>query len=334
MGMSLEELKRKNAEEELEDQDKPKPEVEDEIDAVDDKSEDDAEPEGSEEAPKTEEEATEAWMQSDDQTSQDSEVVPLNDLIKMRQKLKGKVSDRNEEIEKLKQEIESLKSSSSKPQAVATSTRPSRDDFLDAEDPDGSYIDALAEWKFSEQQKKIQSDSKQRQQDQFKQDLDKKVEDHYQRAAKLLDENKLNPEVYQAADSGFRRAFEDAFPRQGDAVADSVISQIGDGSEKLVMYVGNNGKRRETLKASLIADPSGMKAMRLIGKWESEMLEPTKRVSQAPSPAKQANGDTTGTPGADRLKKLYEKAHSGKDAQKAFNIKREARAQKIDVSNW
>ncbi|MAF43436.1 MAG: hypothetical protein CMI54_04605 [Parcubacteria group bacterium] len=330
--MSLEELKRKNAEEELESQEEPKLEQEDETEAVEEESEEAAESEGSDDGGEAEEESIEAWKQSDDQTSQDSEVVPLNDLIKMRQKLKGKVSDKNEEIEKLKQEVESLKAAPV--QSRPASNKPKREDFLDRDDPEEAYIDALSEWKFREQQEKSHAEQLKRQQDQAKADLDKKVEDHYQRAAKLLDEHSLSSDVYEAADSGFRKAVDAAFPGKGDALADTIISQIGEGSEKLIMYVGNNAGRREQLKDALTSDPNGLKAMRLIGKWESEMVAPTKRASRAPKPPTQVKGDAAGTPSADRLKKRYQDAHKSKDAQKAFNIKREAKAQNIDVSNW
>ncbi len=92
MGMSLEELKRQNAEEEARSQQEPQADELEELEAAETEIVDSVYSEGSEEAQETTEETVEAWMQSDDQTSQDNETVPHSDLVKMRQKLKGSSS--------------------------------------------------------------------------------------------------------------------------------------------------------------------------------------------------------------------------------------------------
>ena len=333
MGMSQEELKRQNAEEEARSQQEPQADVPEELEAAEAEIVDSVDSEGSEEAQETTEETVEAWMQGDDQTSQDNETVPLGSHVNMRRKLKGQIGEKVGEIEQLKAKIEALEAR--KPvEQVATTARPKRDDYLDADDPEEAYIDALTDWKFGEQNKKAQAAQVQQQQEAAKADLESKLQSHYERAGKLLDDHNINADVYKSAETGFRHAIEAASPGNGDAVADMIISQIGDGSEKLVMYVGNSSTRREQLQAALIADPNGFKAMRLIGKWESETSAPTKRKSQAPKPAPQAKGDAKASGSVDALKRRYDKAHSSNNIQEAFNVKRQARAQKIDVSNW
>ena len=110
MEMSLEELKRQNAEEEALIQEEPQLEEVEESEAAEDLEAEVAETEGSEEAAEVESEPVEAWMQSDDQASQDNDTAPVANHIKMRQKLKGSIKEHKSEIEELKAEIETLKS--------------------------------------------------------------------------------------------------------------------------------------------------------------------------------------------------------------------------------
>lgn len=332
MEMSLEELKRENAKAESETQDEPQLEEEETTEAVEEPEDETVEAEGSDDTEESEEETIEAWMQSDDQTSQDGEkTVPESDLIKMRQKLRAKNREKADRIEQLEQEIEALKA---KPQQAITPTgKPKRDDFLDAEDPDEAYFDALSDWKLSERAKQEEQASQSRQQQAQAAKLEEQVEAHYTRAVKLLDEHKLNADVYKSADSGFRQALDEAFPGKGDMVADTFISQIGEGSEKLVMYIGNNEGRKQQLKTALSSDPSGMKAMRLMGKWETEMVAPKTRSSKAPKPAVRVKSGETVDMSSSMLKK-YKDAHKNGNSQKAFDIKRQARSNNIDVSKW
>ena len=328
--MSLEELKQQNAAEELK-----RAEVEPQLDeatddevAAVDEQDNDVNSEGSEEAERSSDEPVEPWMQSDDQTSQDSESVPLTAHIKLRSKLKGEVKEKNEELERLRAEVEALKSASS-PQAISAG-KPKREDFYESEDPDEAYLDALADWKNASQAKQAQIKQQQDHQARLEADVESKVEDHYRRAAKLLNEKGLDHAIYQKADNGFRQAC--SAIGDGDKVADLLISRLGKDSEKLVMFVGNNATRKAEFQASLTSDPSGMQSMLLLGEWRAELSSPQKRKSQAPKPAGTAKGDQA--PAVTNLLRKYKEAHGKGDIQKAFDIKSEAKRNKLDVSNW
>lgn len=332
MEMSLEELKRENEEAEPETQEEPSLEQEDEAKPAGEGVNQEAEAEGSEEAEGESQEAVEPWMQSDDQTSQDS--VPLSKHIELRQKLKGKVNERDNEIEDLKAQIESLKKSAVAP--VATG-KPKRDDFIDADDPDEAYLDALADWKAEEAQKKQAQKAQRDQQAQALANRQKQVENHLERVVSLLSEHNLDSSVYEKAHDGFRKSIAGAMPGvnqdQVEFVSDTLITNMGDQSAKLVIYAGNSAERRQQLQDAIASDPSGFKAMRLLGKWEERMVAPQKKVSSAPKPAPKPEGGSAPTsPGT--LHKKYNAAHSKGDYQKAFDLKQEARNQKIDVSKW
>jgi hypothetical protein len=333
VNMSLEELKRENAGLESEVEETPNPEVEKQEEAVEETEVESENTEGSEESEGTEEESIEPWMRCDDQTSQKDETVPVSDLIKMRQKLKGKNQDQKQEIEELKTEIKNLKANAPQP-VVSAAAKPKREDFLDADDPEEAYIDALSDWKIS-QSAAIESQRKQRkQQEKAQAEVQKRVDDHLERAAKLCSDHKLSTDIYLSADSKFRDAVNSAFPEaKENAMPDAIISQIGDGSEKLVMYIGNSERRSGELQSALMRDPSGLAAMRLIGKWESEIQVPKTRVSKAQKPAVRVKpGESADV--SSGLRKKYQSHHDKGNAQKAFEVKRAAKAQNIDTSNW
>ena len=338
--MSLEELKRENEKAEAETVDNPEPAEESGSDSAE-SIDHDIDSEGSEDIEGENAETVEAWMVSDDQTSQDNETIPLNDLIKVRQKLKGKISDQKDtisnqenELAELKAQVESLKAGASSNNFNNAANKPKREDFLELDDPEEAYIDALSDWKILQKNKVQEQNSKKAEQEKANANVRKQVEGHYQRAAILLDKHKIDAAVYQNADSQFRQAVESGYPGQGDNIADLTLSQIGEGSEKLVMYIGNSTERVNKFRDAWSSDPSGLKVMRLIGGWESEMKEPSKRTSRAPAPAKQIGSNDAGTNMGASYQRRYDKAHKNGNIQEAFNVKGEARKNNIDVSKW
>jgi hypothetical protein len=332
--MSLEELKRENAEAESASQDEPQTDENDDVEVVEESEEEAESTEGSEDQANTKEDDIEAWMHGEDDNSpNDSETVPLSDLIKMRTKLKSKVHDKDDQIQELKAKIESMEQSLRQQPEKAASGKPNRGDFLEHDDPEEAYIDALTEWKSGESRRKAEAEEAENRLKAQRQELDRRVESHYQRVSELLDTHKIKPDVYKAADLNLRKAADAALPGHGDMVFDALISQIGEGSDKLVMYVGNNQARRAEFQQAMVDDPNGLKAMRLIGKWESEMSKPVRRTSSAPPPARDVDKDAS-TVSQEGMRRKYKSAHEKGDVQKAFDLKREARAKNIDVSNW
>jgi uncharacterized membrane-anchored protein YhcB (DUF1043 family) len=281
------------------------------------------------------EEPLEAWMESED----NSETVPVSVLAKTRSKLKAKVNESKEEIEQLKQEIAQLKSNPQQPVKVDDLPRPKLEDFDFDEDKHAQAVDDWNLQRFEARQQKTveqsQNDERVKQaMERIKQDSDK----HYERAAELVSNGRVTAEDYQTADSNVRKMFEGLYPEAGDQMTDAVISHLssaGDGSEKVMFYLGRNQSALNTLRAKLQADPNGFQAIAYLGTLLAKTNQsPAKKVSKAPSPTKKLQGDADTGVVTNAQRKKYNAAHKKGDIQTALSVKRAAKAAGVDTSTW
>ncbi len=338
---TLEELKAENAAIDVDvADDAPQAETDEhtEIDAVEDETEetlDDAESDEESE----EESEIEDWAKGDEQTSQDhSDTVPVAAHAKVRAKLKAKVEERDSEIERLRAEIESIKKGVNTPQP--TLKKPNRDDFWEADDPDEAYFEAMADWKIStrtnlqdEQRKKAELEKAQQERNKL---IEKAVDDHYERAAKLSEQSGITASAFQSADLVVKQAVESLAPGYGENIVNLLISNLGDGSEKVMYHLGVNKAALSELKDYIATDmkDGGMRAAMFLGRKSAQLNQPKKRVSQAPTPASQNNGDATTSTSEAALKRKYQEASRKDDTQARFDIRKLAKAKNIDISNW
>lgn len=336
---TLEELKRENAEAETKANDPPQgddAEIEEEAGEVEtDDTEPDADLEGEPDDTKLE-----SWQEGDDQGSQDGDqqTVPVAAHARMRGKLKGAIREQDTEIAKLKAENEALRSGVQQPkQEVGTGLppRPKAEDF----DDDDQHNKALDDWYDQRMDAKVEFSHRARQQKgqvrERQNQLQQNVDGHYDRAAVLAEKSGITPEIYQAADLTFRGVIEGVFPKQGDVMADQLIARLGDGSEKVTYYLGRNKKAQEELRNALLSDPSGLEAAMYLAGKKAVLAAPGRRVSKTPSPAPSASGDAVVVPaGAKKLQDAYKKAHKSGNNQAAYNARKAARKQGVDVSNW
>jgi hypothetical protein len=340
---TLEELKAENAETEVKtDESVPQAEeVKAEEEAVEEESEELVDP-GEGEQTETEGTETEAWMQTEEQTSEGDDeetVVPLAAHTKMRGKLKGRIGEQNEELEQLRAENAALKSGHPAP-AQETAT-PAAMPTLEGSDYDeAKYQQDLSNWMSKQVQSQVAQATKATTQTaaqtQAAQQLDQAVDGHYQRAAKLAEESGITPELYQNADTVVRQTIESVLPKMGDIVTDNMIARLGEGSEKVMYFLGRNKTAQEKLRSSLVTDPTGISAALYLGELKSTVATPQKRVSRARKPATQIQGDEGGLAKgeAKKLKETYSSAHKRGQGQAAYNAKKTAKAAGIDVSDW
>lgn len=334
--LTLDELKRENEEEEanaeeetanLEADDKAKSEEEEALD-TDNPAEDDPE-EG-------DETKIEPWMQGDEQTSQDQQ-VPVAKHAQMRSKLKGKIGERDEEIERLKTENEALRSGSvQKPvETDQVAPRPKREDFDYDDDKYDEAVDAWNDARLDARITKSQHTSSEKTRvAEKRQALDKAVDQHYERAAKLAEDSGISAEVYQQSDLTVRTMIERIMPGRGDGVTDHLISSLGEGSEKVMYHLGRNQAARDQLQSALLDDPTGMKAIALLGRKSAELSPPGNKQSRARKPAADVNGDEHAGSQAKKLKKEYQSAHKSGNTQGAYNARKQAKKLKLDISDW
>lgn len=277
----------------------------------------------------------ETWMLTDDE----SQEMPVAAHVRIKHKLKGRLAEKDDEIERLKAEIESIRTNQMQPATIEKTPVLSRPDPLDF-NTDEEYNQALdvfeekvLEQRYSKLEAKRAYDSKlqainvQRQQE---------VDKHYDRAAKLISDSGIDADVYRDADMRVRRAVESLMPKQGDTVTDHIISLLGAGSEKVMFYLGRNDNALNKFKVLLSEDASGLRAAIYLGEEKTRLASPSKLKSSAPKPGRKISGDTgvTDQTKAGELKKKYDKAHKQGNIQEAYNIKRKAKLSGVQTVNW
>lgn len=333
MAKTLEELKAENAAEEAEAAKATEPELEE--------AEDEAAEEEAEESPEiaesdgeeAEESEAEPWQIEEDEQASDSSGDAKfgdGDIAAAKRKLRAKLErQHNDELAQLKAEIEALKNGGStaaaKPQTAIMPT-------LESVDYDeAQYAKAMQAW-IQGQVQAVQSTSQvSDRQAKAQQAQASAVDGHYERAAKLAKETGISAEVYQRADLAVRQAIDSAFPDKGDDITDAFISRLGEGSEKVMYYLGRNTRELDIFKGKLATDPSGIEAATYLGELKGRVASPQKKVTKAPKPAARAEGGDAVSTGGSKLKKQYQ---STTDMQKRFDLRREAKRNGIDVSEW
>lgn len=274
----------------------------------------------------------EEWMKDDDgKPAKQPAMIPSVHAKNLRKKLKGEIAAQQEEIDRINAENEQLRSQYSKPPEA----QPQRENFHS----DIEYLEARQDWKIAqnqyEQTSKSSHDEIQKKRTAIQKKSEEAVDDHYVRAEALIKKSKIDEGRYQQADSAFRRALEQRFPGAGEGVADSLIARIGSGSERVVFNLGVNSKRLTKLIEKFNEDESGLSAAVYLGELNTELNPSVNNRSKAPNPASQVSGDNSANPhrGA-AMKRRYKEAHKLNDTQGAFNAKKEAKAQGINVSDW
>ena len=294
---------------------------------------------GEEEGDEPEGKAVPEWMQTGEQRP-DGGKVPVGAHVAMRRELKGQLSERNSEIEQLRQEVQNLKTGQATvaPPPVATNAAPmpKAEDFYDQADPDAAYAGAMQRWidKGVEQRLQAQLTNYQQQQTQQQQDtqLSQALDQHYDRAAQIVTEGLLTAEEYQNSDRYLRQSVESIAPGNGDAFVDALLGRLGEGSEKVVVSLARNPTYMARFQQSLKDDPSGIAAAGFLGELRGKFNGAGIRVSQAPRPGTQLQGDVSAN--GTSARRQYKAAHKSGNRQKAFDIYSAAKRKGVDVSDW
>jgi len=280
-------------------------------------------------------EEVEGWLLDESETDSGKD-VPLSAHIGLRTELKGKLKEAKDENAELRNELaqirEQMQQTLVNPVSQAESPKPRMENF----DTEEEFFDALTDWKLQSQMRQMgqnqQMEAQKRQQAEQMRQLSESVDSHYQRAEGLIEEHGIKRDLYQQSDTNVRQAVEEVVPGKGDVGVDFLISNLGEGSEKVMYAVGRNQRLLDELKATLRADPSGFRAVAYLGKKMGEFTQPVKRKSNAPKPGAKIKGDKT--PSESPSKKKYAQAFKKGDMQAAFNIKMAAKKAGTDTSSW
>ena len=207
---------------------------------------------------------------------------------------------------------------------------PKREDFLDHPDPDAAWVEAYLQHDRAEQQRQQAEQQAAAQQVARKDQINKKVTAHYDRAVDFVKKHNIDVNTYQSANIAFKQAISN-----NQDIANEVISNLGDKSEELTYFVGANPARRNQLTKAITDDPNGLKAMFLLGQYKQQITAPSQRKTRAPKPAKNLNSSSQGgKSNVVSLKRAYDKAIKSGDAQKGYDIRKKARASGQSVKDW
>lgn len=262
-----------------------------------------------------------------------SQAVPLAKHVELKHKLKARISEKDDELKKLRQEVEALRSGAVQPQQ-AKPAMPKLSDFDFDED---RHAQAMAEYFASIAQNTLSQSQATEQQRLAQQKLEQAVDGHYERAADLIKSGKIDAEKYQTADKRVRVELGNLFGNleQGDAVTDTMLARLGAGSEKVMVHLGVNSTALNELKTKLREDPTGLDAMLYLGELKAKFNAQTNKLSKAPKPDTPLTGDVSvGSLSAAGLEKAYKAALDKNDGQKAYDLKRAAKAKGVNTSNW
>lgn len=309
----------------------------DQSDSDDDNSGDDSDGDGSDDSESGD---STSWMESEDDDSKggDEKKFTDGDAAAQRRRYKAKLEAKDTEateqkatIDQLQAEVAELKKGSSSENLE----KPKRADF----ESEGEFSEALMDYKLdirSAEQSASHATSARKQQGIVENArIGKAVDAHYGRAADLAAKSGIKPEAYQAADLKVRNAIESVFPGAGDVVTDKLISLVGAGSEKVFYNLGVNPSKLSKFVESFSEDRTGLAASAFLGKLSAELSIPAKRVSQAPAPGDDIDGDkSTGKNDFKQMQEKYNKAHKKGDSQAAFNIKKAAKEKGADTKSW
>jgi hypothetical protein len=327
---TLAELKALNAAEEAKVDGKPEPEQVELQDVVD--VSEATEPEYESEAQA--EDDGEEWLKADEPAAQ---AVPVAKHVEMKHKLRARLDEKDSELELLRKEIDALKSGvvPQAPQAAAIKV-PKLSEYDFDED---AYAEAMADYQSKLIDAKLNGSLNNQRQAEAQAEANRRLEaglnEHYERAAKLIEAGAIDEQKYRNADARFRQELNVITNGNGDTVADQVILRIGNGSEKVVAHLGVNQAAMSEFKRLMIEDSTGLSAAVYLGGLKSKFASPTKNLSKAPAPDTPLKGDSAGVPASEAalLKKYRESSKAG-DNQKAFDLKRAAKAKGINTSNW
>lgn len=248
-----------------------------------------------------------------DSRDDDQKLIPVSPkaLYKLRQ---GK-REAKSEADELRREVENLKAQMEKPTAPESGTKPP--DPLDFEDDDKydaamrKYVAALVNQNQAETQQ-------QSQQQQAAAQIEQSVKGHYDRATTMLSEYRIDSEKYQNSERAVRE-------RLGHDVFEAIVDAVGEGSERLTYFLGNNPAKLDEVESLLIEDPLGLRAIAHLGTLKGQLKKTprNKQVSQAPPADSGLPGSSNKDASLSALRKELDRLSKNSDRTEFIRRKRQ-----------
>lgn len=297
---------------------------------------DDAEVDEAEEAVTTEDESEEVddiELELDDEELQASKPTPEQALVYKLTKAKKQKKEAASRAEELERENAELKARLLAPQAPAAQPvqqAASYITFPDLYDPEingdkAKYSQAVHQYmqavNSQGQQEVQQTQEKQRQVQRLSESATRLAE----QSSQFIKENKLNADKATDKIQAGINGLDEALGLEGAAL--DLLDTIGEGSEKLAYFLGNNSEALSKVKRLMDEDPRGFKANTWLTKSALKLTRKNSNISKAPEPDEPLTGDGS-TVTAAKLQAQFDKET---DLTKMMELKRKARAAGITL---
>jgi hypothetical protein len=278
-------------------------------------------------------EQTEAWLSEENADGESNEVSAElkfsdKDIGAAKRKLQAKLQAEKDEVQRLKEEVERLKANVSVPVYQKTDGAVPTLEQYDYDQE--AYAKAMRQWVLQNVQQASKAQEAAEKSEEEQKALERSVNEHYERAAKLVQKHGIEPDLYREAGLTLRRTVDQVFPGAGDLITDKILATLGEGSEKVEYHLGRSAQKREILKAKLLEDKNGLSAMAFLGRVLAEVNEPARKQTRAPAPAARPTGGSS-ISGSESGKDFAKKYNAEKDPQKRFQILRQAKSAGVDL---
>lgn len=330
---SLEDIRARIAAEEAQaESEKPQATEAEEVEELDEE----VEPEAEETEPETEEgeaETEEDVPEFAKSESDKKDLVPLAKHLDVKFKLRGEVSERDAKIAELEQKLAQV-------QAAPPRLVEDLEIAKEAWEFDGTteefqrykaQIDARNAIKL--QRSELQRQALEKRQREESARVDAELDKHYDRAANLIAGGVIKDiDSFKNAESVVVRSLDRLDPGAGKYIVDTMISRLGEGSEKVIYHLGRNPTSLQELEQKLREDPSGISAAMYVAEKKALFLsKPINKPKPAPKPDVPLQGKA---PKVSNHKAAYLKAEKSGDYEAASAARKAARAAGENPNNW
>lgn len=305
-----------------------------EVEELDEEVEPEAEetePEMEEGEAETEEDVPEFAKSESDK----KDLVPLAKHLDVKFKLRGEVSERDAKIAELEQKLAQV-------QAAPPQHIEDLEIAKEAWEFDGTteeyqrykaQIDARNAIKLqrAEQQRQANEQRQREEAARVEAELDK----YYDRVSVLIAKGEVKtltqPEQYKAAENTVIKSL-DSITKQGQAVFNKMVAELGEGAEKVVYHLGVNSESRQAFESQLRADPTGIRAAMFLAEKKALFnSKPTVKPKPVPKPDVPLQGKA---PKVSSYETAFRKAEKAGDSSGMLAASRAARAAGINPDNW
>jgi chemotaxis protein histidine kinase CheA len=260
-------------------------------------------------------------------------VYKLTKEKKKRQAAQNEASEKNAEIEQLRQEIEALKSGNQPVNQLQDGEPTFPVMYTNGVETKEDYDQAVK--KYFADMAKYESKSKQLEQSQaqVKEQVKAQAESLARDAGRLIEAQRkvhknLNEDAIIEAIESAQDQVESHLNIEGSFTY--LLNSLGEKSADVAYFLGRNEKAMGKLKQVLDEDPNGLKAVAYLTELKHRLKPTTKKTSSAPEPDEPVKGDAVPKNGA-ALKKAYEDAANKGDFNKLKEIRRQARESGVSL---